>query len=175
MPVARQLLLYRHAKSDRSDASLEDYDRPLNGRGRSAAPRMGKAMRAMGLSPDLVLCSTSARTQGTLLLTLNQLGWGRRVRMMRALYLAEWPAILAILREQPEEAQQIMVVGHNPGLEQLGVQLCVPDRGDVEALERLRSKFPTGALAVLGVECDWSALAPETAVLQTLLTPSEAV
>lgn len=171
--MPRQLLLFRHAKSDWATPDLDDYDRPLSPRGRSAAPRMGKAMRRQGLDPRRVLCSTAARAQQTLLLALEELGWRREVVLSRALYLAEWPALLAILAEQPEEIESVMLIGHNPGMEQLASVLAHPELGDVGALERLKFKFPTAAIAELDLEGPWSSLAPQSCALTRFVTPAE--
>lgn len=171
--MTRELLLLRHAKAARDDAGLDDYDRPLTARGRAAAAHMGKSMRRMGLDPDLVLCSTAARTQATLLLALQELGWKRDVRLARGLYLAEMLALLEALRAAPQKCRSILLIGHNPGLEDLAALLSRPGVGATKDLERLRTKFPTAGLAVLDVAGTWETLQPESAVLREFLTPPD--
>jgi phosphohistidine phosphatase len=162
--VPLRLLLLRHAKSDWS-GNLGDHDRPLAPRGRKAAPRIGAFMRKKGYVPEAVLCSTAERTKQTLELLLPQLRADPTVRYDRALYLAEWPALLAAL-----------MIGHNPGLEQLAVALTLQpqdaaERARFEALER---KFPTAALAVLDFDVPlWEAVKPGTGRLRDFVRPRD--
>jgi len=133
-----RLLLLRHAKSDWS-GSLGDHDRPLAARGRKAAPRMGAVMRKKGYVPALVLCSTAERTKETLELLLPALRADPKIQYDRALYLAEWPVLLAILQGAAADTPLLMI-GHNPGLEQLASALAVQPQ---DAAERARSCSPS--------------------------------
>jgi len=125
------------------------------------APRMGAWMRAKGYEPKLVLCSTAERTKETLELVIPALTRRPQIRYDRSLYLAEWPALLAEIRAVADETSPLMVVGHNPGLEQLAIALALQAQSAAERgrLEKLAQKFPTAALAVLDFEiADWSGL-----------------
>src|SRR3982750_658971 len=99
----RRLILLRHAKSDRS-TSVEDRDRPLNARGRASAPRVGAWLAEQKLIPDVVVCSTAARTQETWKLLAPSIPKSVRVRFEQALYLAEPDEILAVVRALPDNA-----------------------------------------------------------------------
>lgn len=166
------LLLLRHAKSSWDDPALADYDRPLAKRGKKAAPRMGAEIAALGLRPDLILCSTAVRARETLSLVLPELGAAApEVVYDDAIYMATPSALLALLRAVPEETRSVMVVGHNPGLEELA-ELLVGD-GDEDEQELLAEKFPTCALAVLTFEAPgWDGVAPGTGKLSQFLTPA---
>jgi phosphohistidine phosphatase len=155
------LLLLRHAKSSWEQPALADYDRPLAKRGLKAAPRMGAEIGALGLRPDLVLCSGAKRTRETLDLVLAALG----------VYMAPPTGLVQILRRQPDGAATVMVVGHNPGLEELA-ELMV-GKGDEELRETLEEKFPTCALAVITFDAKaWADIAPGTGTLTRFLTPA---
>jgi phosphohistidine phosphatase len=144
-----RLLLLRHAKSDWSK-DADDHDRALAPRGRKSTPEMARYMRKNDYLPDVVLCSTAQRTRETLDLLLA--GWKKSpdIRYERALYLAEWPVLLANLKKAPASASPLLLVGHNPGVEQLAAALAAQPTNEQERarLQRLTEKFPTAALAV---------------------------
>lgn len=165
------LYLFRHAKSDWSDPSLDDYDRPLAPRGRNAAAAMGRYMADVGLSPDAVLCSTAARAQQTLLLALNELGWPSAVRYDRRLYLAEPVQMLDLLHGLRTGTESAMLVAHEPGMRDLARLLTAS--GAPEDRERLDAKFPTAGLAVLAFEGPWADLAPGVARLARFVRPRD--
>src|ERR1700743_930112 len=110
----RTLYLLLHAKSSWSDKGADDHDRPLNARGEDAARRMGAYLREAGLTPDLILSSTSRRTRETVDGILPFLPDKTAARFTRALYLASPEAMLSTLREEGDEAGTVMLVGHNP-------------------------------------------------------------
>jgi phosphohistidine phosphatase len=143
----RTLSLLRHAKSSWADSSLDDFDRPLNERGEDAAPRMGAFMGRHGLAPELILCSPAARARRTLALVLPHLPGHPEVVYEDALYLAPASALLRRIRKLAQKVRHVMIVGHDPGLHTLALDLAgAGTRADLEALE---DKFPTGGLAVL--------------------------
>jgi phosphohistidine phosphatase len=115
----KTLLLMRHAKSSWDDPSLSDHDRPLNKRGKTDAPRMGRLLRNEGLTPDLIISSSATRA----LATAEAVGEGCHytdpagVRVAPELYPGDSPSYVRILREVPEEFHRILVIGHNPGIE----------------------------------------------------------
>lgn len=155
----KTLILLRHAKSDWADPALTDHDRPLAERGREAAPRMGAWLKAHGPRPDLVLCSTATRARQTLALALKELGAAPETRFDRGLYLAGGAGVLARLRQAPDEAATLLLVGHNPDLEQLARRLATT--GDKPALARLAEKYPTAGLAVIELPVErWSDTGP---------------
>ena len=140
--------MLRHAKSSWQDESLPDHDRPLNPRGERDAPRIGRLLREEDLLPEMALCSTAARARSTLELALEAAAWRCELRFSPALYAASPEEILAVLAEAPARVARTLVVGHNPGLEQLVRELT----GEAVTL-------PTAALAALDCDCaTWSRL-----------------
>lgn len=151
----KRVYLLRHAKSSWKDDSVADRDRPLAGRGRRAAKAMAGHLEAEGIRPDLVLCSPTRRTRETL--ELVEAAFGDRVEASvdEALYGASEPELLTRLRELAHEVGSVMLIGHNPGLEELALALA----SDGEGLARMREKYPTAALATIDLPAErWSAI-----------------
>jgi len=144
------LSILRHAKSSWKDSSLEDHERPLNERGIRAAPRMGELIREQGLVPDTILSSTARRAQDTALAVAAAAGFPGEVRFTPRFYLASPETYLEALRELPDTTGHVMVVGHNPGLEELlAVVVGAPHA------------MPTAALAVVELPIEsWRDLGP---------------
>lgn len=167
MPMTR-LYLLRHAKSSWDEPGLADRDRPLAPRGRRAAERMAEHLRAEGIRPDIVLCSPALRARRTLEIVRPSLG-EPEVTVEDALYGIDADALLGRLRELPEGTDAAMVVGHNPTLQDLALDLA----GEGEDLPRLREKLPTGALLALAFEGAWHDLGPGTARLGSFVSPRD--
>lgn len=167
----RTLSLLRHAKSSWDDPELSDHERGLNGRGLRDAPRMGRFMRENGLVPDLVLCSDAVRTRETIGLVMAEWGGARpKVDYDPALYLAEPPGILKVLAKVDAGVGHCLVVGHNPGLEDLAISLA--ETGDPHALADMSAKFPTCALAVIDLPVEgWKGLLPGKGHLRVFIEP----
>jgi phosphohistidine phosphatase len=144
------LSLLRHAKSSWSDARLKDIERPLNKRGERDAPRMGDFMARKRLAPDLVLCSCAMRTRQTLELMLPRLKASPEVVYEEGLYLATPAAMLKRLREIAPTVRHTLLVGHNPGLQALALDLA--SEGAEAELEALAEKMPTAGLAVIALD-----------------------
>ena len=113
----KELLVLRHAKSAHSDPRLPDHERPLNERGRQAAPRVGRLLLERDLLPELVLCSTARRTVETTELVLAEAGSKAGAAHLSELYLASAQTILETVVMNAGDANRVMVVGHNPGVE----------------------------------------------------------
>lgn len=167
----RDLLLLRHAKSSRDDAGLADFDRPLSKRGRRDAPHMGELLAARGWTPDHAIVSPALRTRQTWDLVRPALG-NVATRYDETIYEASPEAILAAIRAAPPGARRLLVIGHNPGLEDLSAILA-SDRSDAPALAALREKFPTGALARFAVEAEWRNLAGGGGRLTDFVRPKD--
>jgi len=146
------LSLLRHAKSSWSDPRLKDFERPLNDRGETAAPRMGAFMARRGLAPDLILCSTAVRARQTLNLVLPHLKGAPELVYEDGLYLASSATLLKRVHQVSADVRHVMIVGHDPGMHTLAVELA--GSGDPDDLERLSDKFPTAGLAVLAFDAD---------------------
>jgi phosphohistidine phosphatase len=165
----KRLYLLRHAKSSWKDTSLHDHDRPLAGRGRRAAKAIARHMRAHDMEPELVLCSTARRARETLEGIEPSLA-AAAVEVEPDLYAASAPALLERLRSLPDTVKSVMVIGHNPGLQELALELARP----ASAASELAAKYPTGALATLAFEASsWQELDRDTAELVELVLPRD--
>ncbi len=166
----RRLYLLRHAKSSWDDPALADRDRPLSPRGRRAAKAIADHLGQEGLSPALVLCSSALRTRLTLAAILPSLDGDSEIRVEGALYGAGAAGLLERLRAVPEQVPSVLVIGHNPGLQELAVSLS----GSGEALRRLREHFPTGGLATLAIEdAGWAHVGVGDAEVVRFVVPRE--
>jgi phosphohistidine phosphatase len=170
----RQLLLLRHAKSSWDEATLSDHARPLNARGRQAAFAMAEHMRELGLSPDIVLVSSARRTLQTLE-ALQPLESTPIIEVMDDLYLAPWQRLMETLRGMPETARSILLIGHNPGLHELGLALMGPAGATLGSphARRLTEGYPTGALAEFTVAGHWGQLQDGGGRLVRFLAPRD--
>lgn len=165
----RQLLIFRHAKA--VPHRIGDIDRELTNRGRREAGLMGREMLSRELRPDLALVSPSTRTRETAALAMAHWPAPAPLKIERAIYQADAPGLLDILREAPDEARTVMIVGHNPGLADLALNLTAG--GDPHARMRMMEGFPTGSLAVLEAPIDhWMELTFHGARLRHFITPS---
>ena len=167
----KTLHLLRHAKSSWDHPELADHDRPLAPRGANAVQRMAAYLAGADVAPAVVLCSTALRARDTLDGVRASLGDAVEVRMEDELYGADARELLDRLRRLPPALPSAMVIGHNPTLQDLALDLA--GRGDREALARLHQKFPTGALATLLIEGEWATLGAGTATLAALVVPRE--
>ncbi len=142
----KTLLILRHAKSSWDDTSLKDHDRPLNPRGVRDAPRMGQLLASEELVPDRVLSSTAVRAQGTAELAMGVIDGAPDIECTRELYLASPHTYLEVIAARGEDAERLLVVGHNPGITAL-----------VTRLTGVCEEMPTAALAVVELDIDdWS-------------------
>ncbi|HUZ64934.1 MAG TPA: histidine phosphatase family protein [Acetobacteraceae bacterium] len=168
-----QLLLMRHAKADRDDRGVADRDRVLTARGREAAMAMRRAMRELGLAPDLVLVSPSRRTKETLA-ALEPWDDMPLIDEVDRLYLASATQLAAALREISETVRSILMIGHNPGLHELAIRLASPTMASPpKALARLAEGFPTAALAEYAVAGPWWSLGAGSGQLLRFLAPRD--
>jgi len=131
----KSLLLLRHAKSSWKDSELEDHDRPLNRRGMYDAPRMGQLLAELSLLPDLIVTSTARRAISTAQLVSEASGYQGDIECRRALYLAGPQEYLAVLRAVRAERYRVLLIGHNPTMEDV-----------IAALTGRRERMPTAAL-----------------------------
>jgi phosphohistidine phosphatase len=162
------LYLLRHAKSSWADPTLSDHERPLAPRGRRDAKRIAKHLRRLGVEPEVVLCSSAARARETLDLIRHAVA-ASTVMLEDDLYGASSDHLLTRVRLVPDAVASVMLIGHNPALQQLALVLA--STGD--ELERLEAKFPTAALATLALPKTWSRLAPAEATLTEYVVPKQ--
>ncbi|MEU9498972.1 histidine phosphatase family protein [Streptomyces sp. NPDC048196] len=185
-PFPARLVVLRHAKSA-WPPEVPDHERPLAKRGRRDAPAAGRRLLADGCVPDLVLCSTARRTRETWDLVAPELGGRPEVVFEPRVYGASAAELLDVLREVPEQWRTVLLIGHQPGVQDVVLSLAeaeeeeaggavegaVEGEGDVggEALARVRAKFPTAGVAVLALSGAWADLAPGTAALTSFAVP----
>lgn len=157
------LLLMRHAKSSWDDPQVADHDRPLNARGKRAAPLMGGVLRDNRLIPDLVLTSTARRAVDTAHAVALATGYDGRIEVTRRLYLAEPDTYLDVLAEVDAKCRRVLVIGHNPGLAELVAVLSGADEA-----------MPTAAIAHLEIPAErFSEVRPGSATLRAVFRPKE--
>ena len=167
-----QLILLRHAKAERGSSDASDHDRALTPEGRKAAAAMGAAMRNIGLTPDVILVSSSLRTQET----LDALEpWDDRpnIETMPSLYMASQTQIRDIVRELPETLRSVLVIGHNPGIHELA-QLLAGTTGPSPAkpeFARLADGYPTASLCEFLIVTPWRKTGPAGAALKRFIQP----
>jgi phosphohistidine phosphatase len=138
----------RHAKSTWKETDLADHDRPLNKRGRRDAPAVGALLRREDLLPDLILCSTATRARETAKALVETSGYGGEIKYKRSLYAAPPDAVLRALRGLADKHGRVMVIGHNPGLEEL-----------LEMLTGEEERLTTAAVAHVALHIEgWAAL-----------------
>jgi phosphohistidine phosphatase len=165
----RRLMLLRHAKSDRSVPGMRDHDRPLNSRGREAAPRVGAYMASHALIPDFVVCSTATRTRETWDLVAAALGASPKVHYDERIYRND-PGVLMDIVRTGQNGDTLLLIGHNPSFQMFAELMVASGHGD--ARQRLREKFPTAGLAVIDFAIDaWERVHPHSGRLDRMITP----
>jgi phosphohistidine phosphatase len=159
----KKLLLLRHAKSSWKDATLPDFERPLNGRGLRAAPIVGKFLREQKLRPDLVISSPAKRTRETIALVLEAAQLETEVRYDERIYEASVSRLLEVVSEIEDDKTDVMLVGHNPGFENL-----------LERLTTESARMPTAALARIILNAEkWDEAAAQGGRLEWLVKAKE--
>jgi phosphohistidine phosphatase len=168
----RHLYLLRHAKSGWDDERLDDHDRPLAARGERACAVMGPWLARATPSPRLALSSSARRAVDTVALVLPHLAPTPPLRIERGLYLASPAELQAALTALEDSFDAVLLVGHNPGLQQLALQLV--GAGDAETREQLARKLPTAALVQLRFPVDrWAEIGPGRGELVRFVRPRE--
>jgi phosphohistidine phosphatase len=175
MQTQKQLFVLRHAKSSWDDPGLDDHERPLAPRGLRAVKLIGDHLRANGIEPAQVLCSSARRTRET----LDGVSPGGETLIETELYDANCGEVIERLKRVPADVQSVMVIGHNPAMQMLVLRLTGANGFDASAeaprpdrnLSEVQRKFPTGALATLTFQCAWSELEPGCATLASYVSP----
>jgi phosphohistidine phosphatase len=168
----KRLTLLRHAKSGDDGAVLRDFDRPLNAKGRRAARTIGRHMRDAALRFDAVIASPATRVAETLEEVESGYGGALRPQWERRIYLATPDELLDVVQAAPEDAESILLVGHNPGLEQL-VLMLVPQSADGPR-DEIKVKYPTATLAEMTFAVDhWADVGQGRGDLVRLVRPRD--
>jgi len=157
----KTLLLLRHAKSDWGDSSLRDFDRPLSDRGERDAPRIGKALRKRGVTPDVIIASPAARAKQTVQAAMKAAKVELSVTFDESIYGASSAELMKLIRRLPDANRCALLVGHNPGFEDL-----------VGRLTGSQERMPTAALACIEFQIEhWNDVDDGKGKLVWLLTP----
>lgn len=168
--MKRRLIIVRHAKSDWDDPTLDDFDRPLAPRGLDETPLIAKWLVKQKLHIDQILCSSAKRTRQTAhLLCKGTDIKEEKIEFQDALYLADTTTLLNVIGHCPNKTRQLMLIGHNPGLEDLLCNLC----GDDLPLTKSGKLLTTANIAIVALDDEWSSLKPHSGHLITLVRPKE--
>ena len=165
---SRRLVLIRHAKAEAAGSS--DAARSLAARGRRDAAAVGRWLAEHGIEPDLVVISPAQRTRETWALALRNLGAASpRATIDPRIYENTTEDLLAVMQEAEADINTLLIVGHNPSIEQ--VAFALDDGSGPASREEMRGGFPTSALAVLSVPGDWADVGPDKATLEHFAAP----
>ncbi|MFF3738209.1 SixA phosphatase family protein [Streptomyces sp. NPDC002566] len=166
----RRIVLFRHAKADWPQVT--DHERPLAERGRQDAAVAGRKLTDTGISIDLALCSTATRTRETWKLAVHEFPHRPKTVYEERIYEASPGELIALLNETPDDVRNLILVGHNPGVQGLADILSGTSEGD--ARERMNGRgFPAAAFAVVSFDGPWKSLEPGTGTLLDYWAPSE--
>lgn len=170
----RRLVLLRHAKSAWPEG-VPDHERPLAPRGRRDAAAAGGWLRKADHVPDRVLCSTAMRTRETWQLAEEKLEAHPQTVFEDRVYGASSAEVLDLARRTPAGVRTLLIVGHDPAMRGLTLELASeqPRDSEAEALGRVRAKYPTAAIAVLSFSGDWAELSPGQAHLTEFVVPAD--
>jgi phosphohistidine phosphatase len=170
LPIMRRLLLFRHSKAERSEPGRIDHARALTEHGRADAALIGAYMARHALVPDRALVSPAARTAETWQHAVTAFSSAPATAADRRIYDASPQALAGLIKETPDSVHTLLVVGHNPGLQELALLLIAT--GDIETRERLREKLPTSGLAIIDFAFDdWTKLHPHSGRLERFVSP----
>ena len=168
----KSLTILRHAKSSWDKPGLDDFDRPLNERGRKSARLMGRELRKRKMRFDLVVASAAVRVQETLEEFAEGYGEDLEVGVESRIYEAGVQTLMDVVRAIPDRVEKAMIVGHNPGLQQL--VLALASDGGKGLRERVESKFPTAAAAVIELDIKkWGDAGAGSGRIRELILPRE--
>jgi phosphohistidine phosphatase len=159
----KRLFILRHAKSSWTDASLSDFERPLNGRGQKGAPFIGDLMRSRGLDPAVVVSSPAERAKQTSILVRDAGGFSCELRFDARIYEASPQRLLEVVSEIDDLKPSAMLVGHNPGIE-----------GFIYYLTGAMEPMPTAALAVIDLEVEkWNEIVEGSGKVEVVIRPKD--
>lgn len=166
--MSRELLVLRHAKSDWQTKAARDFDRPLAKRGKRDAPAIGAWLYREGLVPDYVLSSPAERAKQTALKVCKSLELGKKqIHWEPKIYAADLDNLLRLLQRCPDSAETVLIIGHNPGLEDLVAYLA----GDDAEVPKDGKLLPTAAVARLEMPDSWNGLQRSCASLMSITRP----
>lgn len=166
----RRLLLLRHAKTEPAEPGADDRIRALIERGRRDAGKIGAYMETHALVPDRVVLSPAKRVQETWKYMANAFKRAPGATTTEQIYAATPHDVLAVILSAPASAHSLLIVGHNPALQEVALMLVAS--GDIDAREMLREKLPTAGLVIIDFAFDdWSKVHPQCGRLERFVTP----
>jgi phosphohistidine phosphatase len=166
----RRIVLFRHAKADWPQVS--DHERPLADRGRKDAAVAGRKLADSGIPFDLALCSTAVRARETWKLAVQEFPQRPKTVYEERIYEASPGELIAVLNELPDDAQNVLLIGHNPGVQ--GLADILAGHGEGDARDRMsRRGFPAAAYAVVSFDGTWKSLEPGVGTLRDYWAPTE--
>ena len=166
----RRIVLFRHAKADWPQ--VPDHERPLADRGRKDAAVAGLKLADTGIPIDLALCSTAVRTRETWKLAVQEFPHRPKTVYEERLYEASPGELIAVLNETPDDAQNVVLIGHNPGVH--GLAEILAGQAESDARTRMNAHgFHAGAFAVLSFDGPWKSLEPGAGTLLDYWAPTE--
>lgn len=167
--MLRNLYLLRHAKSDWIPTS-NDHDRPLNQRGIKEAKKMARYIKTYEISPSLVICSSSQRTQETFKIIKPFINPEPNISIETEIYTFDPSKLLWRISQIPNEILSVMIIGHSPALQQVSLYLTQPNH----IRTQLRDSFPTSCLAILDIQDkQWEQIEAQDARLSAFIKPSD--
>jgi phosphohistidine phosphatase len=168
----KRLTVLRHAKSSWKDRELDDFDRPLNGRGRRAARRMGQEISERGMHFDFILASPAARVRETIEGVSEHHRLNAPMHFEPRIYMARVAELIELIQAIPDQARSALLVGHNTSAERLVAKLATDDERGLR--RRVEEKFPTAALATIELPIEsWSKIEPECGRIVELIYPAD--
>ncbi len=165
----RHLYLLRHAKSLWSDPTLEDFERPLSSRGLRDADKIASYLKRTKPHIELVLCSSAKRTTQTLELIRTALKKETKILIKDSLYTFDPSSLLEQLRKVPSQIHSVLIIGHNPGIQGLALQMTLPG----QLRQRIAMKYPTSALTIVELENDSWDLSDPAISKTSFVAPAE--
>ena len=163
--MQKTLYILRHAKAEAGASNQDDHERALTQRGIDDAKALGEYLRRQHIKPEKVLCSTAMRTRQT----CQQLQLATPAEYTDRLYLASANQMLDVIAHTPDSANSVLVIGHNPGVHQLCMQLA--KMGDATLLLDLGQRFPTCSFTAIAIDTSWNHISAAKGTLQTFLMP----
>ena len=168
----KQLAIFRHAKSDWGNPGLTDFDRPLNKRGRKAAKKVGRELLGRGLTFDQIVSSPATRAQQTVERFSEGYGAVPQVRFEPTLYMCSTGTLIGIINALPDDAQRVMIVGHNPSFHDIVLRMT---KSDVNGMrDKVGANYPTGAFALIDFPVErWAEVEPASGEIRQVIFPRE--
>ena len=168
----KQLAILRHAKSDWGNPGQTDFERPLNKRGRKAAKKVGRALKAQGFACDRIICSPATRARETVERFEKGYESLPPVSFEPKLYMCATGTLIDVINGLPDDAGTVMIVGHNPGFHDIVLRMTRANGNGLR--EKVGANYPTGAFALIEFPAErWAQVEPSTGEIRQVIFPRE--